>query len=83
MCRLVAHLGPPVTLVALLVDPPQGLALLAWASLVYLWHDFRHVPLSPRRVALVAGLLGGAAALGVATFASAMRRGVRALESMA
>jgi glutamine amidotransferase len=31
MCRLVAHLGPPVTLQALLVDPPHGLAHQAWA----------------------------------------------------
>lgn len=31
MCRLVAHLGPSVTLEALLVDPPHGLAHQAWA----------------------------------------------------
>lgn len=31
MCRLVAHLGPPLTLEALLVDPPHGLAHQAWA----------------------------------------------------
>lgn len=31
MCRLVAYLGPPVTLQALLVDPPHGLAHQAWA----------------------------------------------------
>ena len=31
MCRLIAYLGPPVTLEALLVDPPHGLAHQAWA----------------------------------------------------
>ena len=31
MCRLLAYLGPPVTLEALLVDPPHGLAHQAWA----------------------------------------------------
>lgn len=31
MCRLVAYLGPPVTLEALLVAPPHGLAHQAWA----------------------------------------------------
>ncbi len=31
MCRLVAHLGPSITLEALLVDPPHGLAHQAWA----------------------------------------------------
>jgi ABC-2 type transport system permease protein len=58
------------------------LTVLAWASVLYLWHDFRHVPLSPRSLGLIAALLAGAATLGVATFAAAMRRGVRALESM-
>ena len=31
MCRLLAYLGPPTTLEALLVDPPHGLAHQAWA----------------------------------------------------
>lgn len=31
MCRLVAYLGPPITLEALLIDPPHGLAHQAWA----------------------------------------------------
>lgn len=31
MCRLVAYLGPSITLEALLVDPPHGLAHQAWA----------------------------------------------------
>ncbi len=31
MCRLVAYVGPPTTLEALLGDPPHGLAHQAWA----------------------------------------------------
>ena len=31
MCRIVAYLGPPITLEALLVDPRHGLAHQAWA----------------------------------------------------
>jgi len=31
VCRLVVYLGPPITLEALLVDPPHGLAHQAWA----------------------------------------------------
>src|SRR5262252_7807793 len=31
MCRHLAYLGPPVTLRALLTDPPHGLATQAWA----------------------------------------------------
>ncbi len=56
--------------------------LLAWPSSVYLWHDYRGLPLPPHRVALMAVLLGAAAVLSVFTFASAMRRGVRALEAL-
>jgi ABC-2 type transport system permease protein len=56
--------------------------LLAWPSSVYLWHDYRGLPLPPRRVALMASLLGAAALLSVVTFLIAMRRGVRALEAL-
>src|SRR5215831_4148047 len=31
MCRHLAYLGPPVTLRALVLDPPHGLATQAWA----------------------------------------------------
>jgi glutamine amidotransferase len=31
MCRHLAYLGPPVTLRALLTDPPHGLGTQAWA----------------------------------------------------
>jgi ABC-2 type transport system permease protein len=57
--------------------------LLAWPSSVYLWHDYHRLPLPPSRIALVAVVLLFAAALSVATFATAMRRGVRALERLA
>jgi len=57
--------------------------LLAWPSSVYLWHDYRGLPLPPRRVAAMGAPLALAAALSLATFVSAMRRGVRALEALA
>ena len=56
--------------------------LLAWPSSVYLWHDYRGLPLPPRRVALMATFLAASAVLSVFTFLSAMRRGVRALEAL-
>jgi ABC-2 type transport system permease protein len=56
--------------------------LLAWPSSVYLWHDYRGLPLPPRRIALVAAPLAAGAALSVLTFVAAMRRGVRALEAL-
>ena len=31
MCRHLAYLGPPVTLAALLLDPPHGLLHQSWA----------------------------------------------------
>ena len=57
-------------------------ALLAWPASVYLWHDYRHLPIAPRRQALMASCLLAAAGLSVYTFRSSMRRGVRALEDL-
>ncbi len=57
-------------------------ALLAWASSVYLWHDYHGLPLPPRRQAAMAGALLAALALSVLTFGLSMRRGVRALEDL-
>jgi ABC-2 type transport system permease protein len=57
-------------------------ALLAWPSSIYLWHDYRGIPVPPSRVALMALSLSGAAAVAVLTFWTAMQRGVRALEQM-
>jgi ABC-2 type transport system permease protein len=57
-------------------------ALLAWPSSIYLWHQFHELPLLPRHYALMATAYLGAAALSVLTGLRAMRRGVRALEAM-
>jgi ABC-2 type transport system permease protein len=56
--------------------------LVAWPASIYLWHDFRSLPIPPRQAALMASALGFAACLSVATFWYAMRRGVRALEAL-
>jgi hypothetical protein len=57
-------------------------ALLAWPASVYLWHDYRGLPISPRRQAWMAACFAAAVALGVVTFWRAMRQGVRALEEL-
>jgi len=57
-------------------------ALLAWPASIYLWHDYRGLPISPRQQVAIAGALGAAILLSVGTFWSAMRRGVRALEAL-
>jgi len=57
-------------------------ALLAWPASIYIWHEHRGLPVSPGRQAAIAGALGAALLLSVATFWSAMRRGVRALEAL-
>jgi hypothetical protein len=56
--------------------------LLGWGSTLYLWYDFRGLPLPPRQAVKVALLLSVPALLAVATFVAAMRRGVRALEAL-
>jgi hypothetical protein len=58
------------------------LALVAWPTSVYLWHDYRGLPIPKPRQAWMAVALVAAAALGVFTFWSGMRRGVRALEEL-
>jgi ABC-2 type transport system permease protein len=57
-------------------------ALLAWPASDYLWHQYRGIPLEPRRQLAIAALLAAAAGLSIATCAVAMRRGVRALEAL-
>lgn len=57
-------------------------ALLAWPASVYLWHDYRGLPIAPRRQAWMALSLAAAVALGVLTFRRSMRGGVRALEEL-
>ena len=57
-------------------------ALLAWPASVYLWHEYRGLPLGPRRQAWMALCLATALALSLFTFWSSMRRGARALEDL-
>jgi ABC-2 type transport system permease protein len=57
-------------------------ALLAWPASVYLWHDYRGLPLAPRRQAWMALSLAAAAGLALLAFSASMRRGVRALEEL-
>jgi ABC-2 type transport system permease protein len=57
-------------------------ALVAWPASIYLWHDLRGLPLSPRRQAAMVVCLLGALALCLSTFWLPLRRGVRALENL-
>jgi ABC-2 type transport system permease protein len=57
-------------------------ALLAWPTSLYLWHEYRALPLPPRHKAAIGAALTSAIALSLWTFWSAMRRGVRALEAL-
>jgi ABC-2 type transport system permease protein len=57
-------------------------ALVAWPASSWLWHEYRGLPLAPRRQAWMALCLAGALALSLLTFWTAMRRGVRALEEL-
>jgi ABC-2 type transport system permease protein len=57
-------------------------ALLAWPASVYLWHDYRGLPIAPRRQAWMALAFGTALALAASTFWVSMKRGVRALEEL-
>jgi len=57
-------------------------ALLAWPASTWLWYDYRSLPVPPHARLWIGMALVAAAALSVATFWTAMRRGVRALEEM-
>jgi len=57
-------------------------ALVGWSSSIRLWHEYRGIPVPPAQVALMAALLLTAVMVAVATFWTAMQRGVRALEAM-
>jgi hypothetical protein len=57
-------------------------ALLGWSSSIHLWHEYRGISVPPAQVALMLVLLAAALAVAAATFWTAMRRGVRALEAM-
>jgi ABC-2 type transport system permease protein len=57
-------------------------ALLAWPSSIYLWYQFREVTLPTSRLVLMGFAFSLAAALALATFWTAMQKGVRALEEL-
>jgi ABC-2 type transport system permease protein len=57
-------------------------ALLAWPTSQYLWHEYRALPIAPGQRLLMAFSIGAAAALSLVVFWRSMRRGVRALEEL-
>jgi ABC-2 type transport system permease protein len=56
--------------------------LLVWPASAYLWHQMRHLPISPARQLWMGVLLAAAVLLSLATFWLPMRRGVRALDDL-
>ncbi len=57
-------------------------ALLAWPSSIYFWHQYREIRIPPAQIAVMAASLAAAAAVAMATFWTSMQRGIRALEAM-
>ena len=59
------------------------IAMLAWPTSIFLFYDFRNLPIpTPRRIAMVIGILA-AFSLSIAVFHLAMKRGIRALTELA
>jgi hypothetical protein len=59
------------------------IALLAWPSSVYLWHQFRGLPVRPTQQALMVLSLLTAALLALLVFWIPMRKGIEALDRLA
>jgi len=57
-------------------------ALLGWSSSIRLWHEYRGIRIPPSQVALMVSLLLTAVGIAIATFWTAMQRGIRALEAL-
>ncbi len=57
-------------------------ALLAWPTSTYLWHEYRGLPLPPRTRMAIVLATSSAATLCIGVFWSSMRRGARALEAL-
>ena len=57
-------------------------ALLAWPASIYLWYEYRGLPLPPRTRALLVLPLVAAVLLCLGTFWRSMRGGIRALEEL-
>jgi hypothetical protein len=58
------------------------IALLAWPSSIYLWHEYRHLSLAPSRRLGMTLCFGVALLLALLVFWLPMRRGIRALEEL-
>ena len=59
------------------------IAMLAWPTSIFLFYDFRNLPIpTPRRIAMVVGILS-AFGLSLAVFHLAMKKGIRALTELA
>jgi hypothetical protein len=57
-------------------------ALLAWPSSIYLWYDLHGMALPASRITMMAGLFASALLVALATFWTAMKRGVEALDRL-
>jgi len=58
------------------------IGLVAWPSSLYLWHQYRGVPLRPDRQALIALCFASGVVLSLAAWLLSMRRGIRALDEL-
>ncbi len=59
------------------------IAMLAWPTSIFLFYDFRNLPIpTPRRIAMVVGIVS-AFSLSLAVFHFAMKKGIRALTELA
>ncbi len=59
------------------------IALLAWPTSIFLFYEFRQQPIPPSRQALMTAIILFAYGLCVAVFRYSMKRGIRALTSLA
>jgi ABC-2 type transport system permease protein len=82
MTQIAGSYGGVAFMVMAVLYILAAVALLAWPASVYLWHEYRGLPISPRRQAWMAACLAAAVALSLFTFWSSMRRGIRALEDL-
>jgi ABC-2 type transport system permease protein len=58
------------------------IALVGWPTSMYLWYDYKALPIPPRTQAFIAASLSAATLFAVATFWIGMRSGIKALEDM-
>ena len=58
-------------------------ALFGWPCSIYLWHEFRHLPIGGSARTQMAACVMAALVSSVVVFLLPMRRGVRALERLA